>query len=331
MLKNISFLILDTRIDIISNNMKFLRDMQERYSFFCTPPSSMLTDTLLWVANFTESNKPDSIGLISLKFLRDIQEKYNFIYMYPSNESTDTLLWIVNIISDKSDCDKSKFEIIDYGTRIEVESYSQVLSYFLNCLMSQFIRKASEKYILVHAGAVCKNNKATIMVAPSHGGKTTLVLGLLKKGYKFLSDEVAVIDFESRCVLPFPRGLSIRADSPLVSELPTSVLEKLESEMIVDIRQIDPHSLGDTSLLDNVIFLEGYPDAQNSPEISRIPRYKAAIDLLKYSRFGQGEFQTQLERIILLVRHLNCYRLKVGDIKLTCGLICDTISGGSYD
>jgi len=46
-------------------------------------------------------------------------------------------------------------------------------------------------HLLIHAGVVARHGKATILTADSGGGKTTMVLGLIQRGYNFLSDELA--------------------------------------------------------------------------------------------------------------------------------------------
>jgi hypothetical protein len=53
------------------------------------------------------------------------------------------------------------------------------------------ILSSVRSHLLIHAGVVARQGKATIISADSGGGKTTIVLGLVQRGYDFLSDELA--------------------------------------------------------------------------------------------------------------------------------------------
>ncbi len=64
-------------------------------------------------------------------------------------------------------------------------------------------------YLLLHAGAVVKNGKTTILPAKSQGGKTTLTLGLMDYGYRYLTDEVSVIHRETLEVVPYQRPICV--------------------------------------------------------------------------------------------------------------------------
>ena len=47
---------------------------------------------------------------------------------------------------------------------------------------------------LVHAGVVSKNNQSLMLPALSNAGKTSVVLNLLKTGYRFVAEDLAVLD-----------------------------------------------------------------------------------------------------------------------------------------
>ncbi|MCP4366425.1 MAG: hypothetical protein GY800_14180 [Planctomycetes bacterium] len=64
-------------------------------------------------------------------------------------------------------------------------------------------------YLLFHAGAVAKNGRAILLPAKSESGKTTLTLGLMNHGYKYLTDEVAAVHHETSEVAPFQRPIYV--------------------------------------------------------------------------------------------------------------------------
>ena len=46
-------------------------------------------------------------------------------------------------------------------------------------------------HLLIHAGVVSRDGQGIILVADARHGKTTLVLELVRRGFQFLSDEMA--------------------------------------------------------------------------------------------------------------------------------------------
>jgi hypothetical protein len=65
-------------------------------------------------------------------------------------------------------------------------------------------------YMAFHSAALSFHGDGILFPAVSGSGKTTLSLALLTHGFKYLSDEVAILDKKSFHLLPLPRGLIIR-------------------------------------------------------------------------------------------------------------------------
>jgi hypothetical protein len=72
----------------------------------------------------------------------------------------------------------------------------------------------SQEFVLIHAGAVVTpGGKGVLLPASTGSGKTTLVTGLVRVGFGFLSDEVGVIEPWTARLHPFPRALNLRDGS----------------------------------------------------------------------------------------------------------------------
>src|SRR5258706_9814422 len=69
-------------------------------------------------------------------------------------------------------------------------------------------------HVLFHAGAVARGGQGIILTADAANGKTTLVLELLRRGFAFLSDEMAALSRADNRLHPFPRALRLRPDTP---------------------------------------------------------------------------------------------------------------------
>ena len=75
-------------------------------------------------------------------------------------------------------------------------------------------------YLLFHSGAVVKNGRAILLPAPSESGKTTLTLGLMNYGYRYLTDEVGAIQRETLKAVPYQRPIYLHTWSrPLSKEV----------------------------------------------------------------------------------------------------------------
>jgi len=84
-------------------------------------------------------------------------------------------------------------------------------------LLLQKVLDRIKSCFLIHAGVVEKNGNGYIIYAPSGFGKTTLVLQLVSKGYKFLSDEYCPIRYQKLMIEPFARRISIKQGSPFIN------------------------------------------------------------------------------------------------------------------
>jgi len=85
-----------------------------------------------------------------------------------------------------------------------------------NCLVPVFFQCATgslKHKLLFHAAVVGNSRQVLMLPAGSAAGKTTLTALLLRRGYDFYSDELAVVDIKDRTVTPFPMPMSIKPGS----------------------------------------------------------------------------------------------------------------------
>jgi len=133
-------------------------------------------------------------------------------------------------------------------------------------LMSIITRIKS--HLLIHAGVVSFNNHGVLIVADGGHGKTTLVLTLLKRGFRFLSDEMAALGRHDHLVYPFPRSLRIRKDTlPLVGfSVQNSKGDEWLDKLLLDIDNIQPDILGAKVPIDHIVFLQNGNDLTKKTE-----------------------------------------------------------------
>jgi HprK-related kinase A len=68
-------------------------------------------------------------------------------------------------------------------------------------------------HLLLHAAVVERAGGALIMPGAAGAGKSTLCAALVGRGWRLLSDEVAVIRYADGQLLPVPRPISLKEDS----------------------------------------------------------------------------------------------------------------------
>lgn len=66
------------------------------------------------------------------------------------------------------------------------------------------------QYLIVHAAVVERGGSALLLPAPPASGKSTLCAALVARGWRLLSDELALIEIGRRSVVPMPRPISLK-------------------------------------------------------------------------------------------------------------------------
>jgi HprK-related kinase A len=68
----------------------------------------------------------------------------------------------------------------------------------------------AHQYLVIHAAVVEKNGKSVILPAPPGSGKSTLCAALIQRGWRLLSDELALYDFESGLIYGMARPVNLK-------------------------------------------------------------------------------------------------------------------------
>ena len=71
----------------------------------------------------------------------------------------------------------------------------------------------TDSLITIHAGVVAQGGRCILMPGPSGAGKTTLTAGLVSAGFRYFTDEIAVVQRTTGRVIPCPAGLRVKDGS----------------------------------------------------------------------------------------------------------------------
>lgn len=194
-------------------------------------------------------------------------------------------------------------------------NYRYILEYLEYEIYSLLIDRLSNRY-LIHAGAVAHRDRVILLPAKSGGGKTTLIAGLLKNGFRYLTDEIAVIDPQTLEVYPFPKPLNVKIGSlslfadfgpemQLIGKNGQSV-EKSIHHVLVNSSFI--HAMDKPLPVRDIIFVQYDPQAEC--RLTPVSRANAIFEMARCS-FNQYRFKEKgIEILDSLVRGCQCYHLK---------------------
>ncbi|HEU5100731.1 MAG TPA: hypothetical protein VFU22_17000 [Roseiflexaceae bacterium] len=184
----------------------------------------------------------------------------------------------------------------------------------------------------IHAGAVVYRGAALIIAGSSGQGKTTLVLGLLRRGLGLLSDEFAVADPAAQLIQPYRRSLHIRPGTPeLIPELgflrdrPQLRLGGgIEWSLTPDeLERALPGCLGETARPGYVLLLDGGPRPGAELEIAPTRPAVATLELLRGTWAASVDFAGSLARVGRLLDGVACARLRAGSLEPTLDAVVE--------
>jgi HprK-related kinase A len=66
------------------------------------------------------------------------------------------------------------------------------------------------QYLIIHSAVLERHGRALLLPAPPGSGKSTLCAALVARGWRLLSDELALIERNGRRVVPMPRPISLK-------------------------------------------------------------------------------------------------------------------------
>jgi hypothetical protein len=69
------------------------------------------------------------------------------------------------------------------------------------------------QYLTIHAGVIERNGHAAILPAPPGSGKSTLCAALVQRGWRLLSDELALVSRRSGLLMPIARPVNLKNQS----------------------------------------------------------------------------------------------------------------------
>jgi hypothetical protein len=197
-----------------------------------------------------------------------------------------------------------------------------------------FLSETVRNYLLLHAGVVAYQGNGLIFPASSGNGKSSLTLALLLQNYRYLSDELAVIDPATGELSAFPKPFSLKNPRlfPQVTYSPDiwlglepSVLSEISGNAAkpvwyIHADDLKPHITYQGTVPIRYIIFPKYEPA-SSPQLEPLTAGQAMRQLLdhcvNFTMLGQGG----LSLLARLVAEAQCFALTVNGPEATTKLI----------
>lgn len=179
-------------------------------------------------------------------------------------------------------------------------------------------------YLQIHASVMSRDGLAAVFPGRPTVGKTTLAAALLARGWKYLSDEFALIDPVTRRVVPYPKALSVKSGSfDMLARLGLPIFESPMHRRRLKgwVRPLDPYrvrpdAVGRPCRVGLIIFPEH--GAGDAPAIEPLSRAEAVFELA-HSCFNFFKFRRRgVELLVDVARRASCHRLRTGDLVRSC-------------
>jgi hypothetical protein len=212
-----------------------------------------------------------------------------------------------------------RFQVLrDDVVLTEAATRDELLPYLEWAIATAGVEYLGRDHLLFHAGAVAMGGRGILLPGPSGSGKSTLVAGLMRSGFRYLSDEVAVVDPVTGDLLPFAKSLCVKAGAqPVLAPLyPQLAGARLRHRFGPELVTFLPPPSGSWAMGPSPLRFVVLPRyvAGAATRLDPIRRSQAAVALLEQSFNARSGGPTAVARTVELVRPTACFTLTMGDL-----------------
>jgi hypothetical protein len=222
-------------------------------------------------------------------------------------------------IGDLEDGRAAEIRINDVATT-ERHELSDVVN-FLTWHVNREVIRRSSRLVLLHAAAAVVDGIAVLLPGVAEAGKTTLVAGLIRSGFDYLTDEAAGIRPEDLAAEPYPKPLTIDPGSWAVLPDLAPKADEAMAGLFSHRWYVNPQRLrGDAiahrtrpRLIVFPMYVEG-----TETTVTQVARTDALVELMGQTfHFGEAG-RRNFDVLGRLVQQVACYRLVSGDLETAC-------------
>lgn len=189
------------------------------------------------------------------------------------------------------------------------------------------VMRLARRHVLVHAAAAALDGGAVVMPGPMNAGKTTLVAGLVRDGFGYLTDELAAIRLTGDGVVdPYPRPLNVgRGSFSVLADLEPPDASISPILWHVDPCSIRPGAVAGPAVLRWVVV----PAYEPGVRARMTPLSRAeALEALHHHAMGRGRpSAAAFHALVDALDGVRCARLVAGDLPSAVAAVRDWVGG----
>lgn len=209
-----------------------------------------------------------------------------------------------------------------------LSKYSNLAYTFTSLMFQSMVLHLSKDYFTLHAAALVKGETGFLFPGSQHCGKTTLTLELIKRGYRLLSDDLAIIGRKTLEVMPFPRALNIRERSLSLLQGFEHLLVSRREFTIADEKRwfLDLKEFAGSPFVPTIIVFPELNPAE-AAALEPFSKTMAVLELIRQNmapylpNLPQPDDASNFEVSSRLVKQTATFRLAVGPVKETMDLL----------
>ena len=267
--------------------------------------------------------------------LDEVLEDFAALYRgYPDGDTPSDKTIRMDVREAKwSPLRRRRYLVLGDGEGIGEQRRREEILPFLEWGINWRVITRGKDFLQLHAATMAYAGQGVVLAAGSGEGKSTLAAGLLARGWKYLSDEFALIDPHTLRLHPFPKAICIKGGSFEIVRrlhLPFAGRRYYVKGLKGRVGYVNPHDVGGESIADA------------SPiRLVLFPRYTEGRPLrlhpLKPARAAFGLAGCALNRNVFadravsilsdVVRGTDCFALESSSLDDACDLIESLFAG----
>ena len=200
-------------------------------------------------------------------------------------------------------------------------------AHLLHQINARAITDSAVEATLLHASAALSPLGALLFTAPMESGKSTLVTGLTRRGWGYITDEIVAIDADLD-LRPFRRSVSLDPGSwPLFPDLRPAIDPSI-TPYLPPQWQVHPEHIGDIATgrlpVAGVVLPRYVPRSRT--RLHRMDPVEALRDVLACCFTFPEHTERDLDVLAGLVDRVPCFSLTTGDLASACTAVMGTFS-----
>lgn len=199
--------------------------------------------------------------------------------------------------------------------------------------LNWFFYRHAHQFLNIHAGTLARGNSALLLPAEAGSGKSTLTAALMHRGWRLLSDELAIFNPHTGTLNPLPNSVILKDQSiPTIRQFAPSarfgpVLVSKKTGWRVAHVSPTPESIEavNRTAIPRLIVFPQY-EAGRKTELSPLSKADGMIKMIQSGFNTRLHGQTGFDVLADVIDRCECFELTYSDLEDVTGRLTEMIS-----